>query len=57
MAALGVFGQYQNNDITQIDSRILAGTGPRFKLMKLPTFRLYAALLFMYEREKRQRFR
>ncbi|HRC21751.1 MAG TPA: DUF481 domain-containing protein [Niabella sp.] len=46
------FGQYQNNDITQIDSRILAGTGPRFKLMKLPTFRLYAAALFMYEREK-----
>lgn len=46
------FGQFQNNDITQIDSRILAGTGPRFKLMKLPTFRLYAALLFMYEREK-----
>lgn len=46
------FGQFQNNDITQIDSRILAGTGPRFKLMKLPTFRLYAAILFMYEREK-----
>lgn len=46
------FGQFQNNDITQIDSRVLAGTGPRFKLMKLPTFRLYAAILFMYEREK-----
>lgn len=46
------FGQYQNNDITQIDSRILLGTGPRFKLIKLPTFRLYAAALFMYEKEK-----
>ncbi len=45
------FGQYQNNVITQIDSRILLGTGPRFKLIKLNIFRLYAASLFMYERE------
>jgi hypothetical protein len=45
------FGQYQNNFITQIDSRILLGTGPRFKLIKLNIFRLYAAVLFMYERE------
>lgn len=47
-----VFGQYQNNAITQIDSRILVGTGPRFKLVKNKTIRLYAATLFMYEREK-----
>jgi Protein of unknown function, DUF481 len=47
-----VFGQYQNNAITQIDSRILVGTGPRFKLIKSKTFRLYAASLFMFEREK-----
>ncbi len=46
------FGQFQNNIITQIDSRTLFGTGPRFKLVKLPTFRLYAASLFMYEMEK-----
>lgn len=46
------FGQYQNNIITQIDSRILVGTGPRFKLIKRPKFRLYAGCLFMYEREK-----
>ena len=26
-----VFGQYQNNIVTQIDSRTLFGTGPRFK--------------------------
>jgi hypothetical protein len=45
------FGQYQNNVITQIDSRILLGTGPRFKLVKQKTFRLYAASLLMYERE------
>lgn len=46
------FGQAQNNDITQIDSRLLLGTGPRFKLAKLNTFKLYAAILFMYENEK-----
>jgi Protein of unknown function, DUF481 len=45
------FGQYQNNVITQIDSRVLLGTGPRFKLIKKNTFRLYAASLFMYEME------
>lgn len=47
-----VFGQYQNNIITQIDSRILLGTGPRFKLIKIKKFRLYAGSLLMYEREK-----
>jgi Protein of unknown function, DUF481 len=47
-----VFGQYQNNNITQIDSRVLTGTGPRFKLVKNKIFRLYAASLFMFEREK-----
>lgn len=45
------FGQYQNNIITQIDSRVLLGTGPRFKLIKLKTFRMYVASLIMYERE------
>lgn len=47
-----IFGQYQNNGITQIDSRILAGTGPRFKLVKNNILRLYAASLVMFEREK-----
>lgn len=47
-----IFGQYQNNIITQIDSRILLGTGPRFKLIKTKIFRMYAASLFMFEREK-----
>jgi hypothetical protein len=46
------FGQYQNNDVTQIDSRLLIGTGPRFKIIKKNTFRLYAASLIMFEREK-----
>lgn len=47
-----VFLQAQNNYITQIDSRYLAGTGPRFKLSDTKRFRLYAASLFMYEYEK-----
>jgi hypothetical protein len=47
-----IFGQYQNNGITQIDSRILLGTGPRFKLVKNKILRLYAASLVMFEREK-----
>ncbi len=47
-----VFGQFQNNSITQIDSRILVGTGPRFKIIKTKIFRLYAASLFMFENEK-----
>jgi hypothetical protein len=46
------FAQFQNNDITQIDSRLLLGTGPRFKLIKQPKLKLYAATLLMYDREK-----
>lgn len=45
------FTQYQNNVITQIDSRFLLGTGPRFKLSQLERFKLYLGCLFMYERE------
>jgi hypothetical protein len=47
-----VFGQFQNNNITQIDSRVLFGTGPRFKIVKNSKLRLYAATLAMFEREK-----
>lgn len=47
-----VFSQYMNNDVTQIESRLLLGTGPRFKLIKRKTFRMYLGILFMYEREK-----
>ncbi|MBK6936773.1 MAG: DUF481 domain-containing protein [Chitinophagaceae bacterium] len=46
------FGQFQKNVITQIDSRYLIGTGPRFRIVKNKIFRLYAASLVMYEREK-----
>jgi hypothetical protein len=47
-----IFAQWQNNLITQIDSRYLLGTGPRFKIVSTDIFRLYAASLLMYEREK-----
>ena len=46
------FTQLQNNQVTQIDSRFLLGTGPRFKIFKTEIFRLYAASLVMYESEK-----
>lgn len=46
------FMQYQDNVITSIDGRYLIGTGPRFKLIKQQYFRLYAAVLFMYEYER-----
>jgi Protein of unknown function, DUF481 len=47
-----VFTQAQNNQVTQIDSRFLLGTGPRFKIFSNRIIRLYAATLVMYEREK-----
>ncbi len=47
-----VFVQALDNLITQIDSRYLAGTGPRFKIVKNNILRLYAASLVMYEREE-----
>jgi Protein of unknown function, DUF481 len=46
------FSQVLNNQITQIHTRFLVGTGPRFKLVKNNILRLYAASLVMYEREK-----
>ena len=39
------------NNITQIDSRFLVGTGPRFKLVKTSKLHMYAASLVMFERE------
>jgi hypothetical protein len=47
-----VFGQAQNNQVTQIDSRFLAGMGPRFKILSNKIIRFYAASLVMYECEK-----
>ena len=47
-----VFTQQQSNVITRIESRFLAGTGPRFKIMSNKVLRLYAGALVMYEAEK-----
>jgi hypothetical protein len=46
------FTQWQNNSVTQIDSRFLIGTGLRFKILSTRLVRFYAATLAMYEREK-----
>jgi hypothetical protein len=46
------FTQLQQNRITNIDLRLLFGTGPRFKCYESNRFKLYAAALAMYEHEK-----
>ncbi len=43
------FVQAQYNKVLLLDRRYLAGTGPRFKIIKRETVRLYAATLYMYE--------
>jgi hypothetical protein len=47
-----VFTQWQQNSVTNIDRRILAGTGPRFKLHSSDKLKLYVATAAMYEYEK-----
>jgi hypothetical protein len=46
------FTQWQQNNLTNIDLRALFGTGPRFRIIDNPKFKLYAAALAMYEHEK-----
>lgn len=43
------FIQAQYNKVLRLDRRYLAGTGPRFKLIKRGSVRLYAGALYMYE--------
>jgi len=45
------FTQWQQNNITNIDLRALAGMGPRFKLHESKRVRLFAGVLAMYEHE------
>ncbi len=45
------FTQLQNNKITQIRSRFLLGTGPRFRLVKKKKLKMYVASLVMFEHE------
>ena len=47
-----MFTQLQKNVISNIKSRFLFGTGPRFKILSTNHFHLYAASLIMYEEEK-----
>ncbi len=47
-----VFTQMQQNNVTGIKFRLLAGTGPRFKLSGSNKLALYAGTSFMYEDEK-----
>ncbi len=45
------FTQLQYNNSLNIKLRWLLGTGPRFKMIKTPSFALYSAVLYMYEYE------
>ncbi len=47
-----VFTQLQQNSVTGIRLRLLAGTGPRFKLRRTKKFSLYTGTSAMYEYEK-----
>lgn len=48
------FTQLQQNNVTGIKLRLLAGTGPRFKLAGSKKLSLYVATSAMYEYEKEQ---
>jgi hypothetical protein len=50
--AAELFTQAQFNKIIGIKFRALAGAGPRFRVIKSESFRLYAAWLYMYEYEE-----
>lgn len=46
------FTQAQFNKLLNVDFRWLLGAGPRFKVIKTKPFRMYAAVLYMYEYEE-----
>lgn len=49
---LEAFTQLQNNKITKIDTRFLAGFGPRIKMKTPEKWKMYLGILGMYEYEK-----
>lgn len=49
LITIETFIQAQYNRVLKLDRRYLAGCGPRFRLVKSPHFRLYAATIYMYE--------
>src|ERR1041385_2394022 len=46
------FGQAQYNLVLKLNRRYLAGTGPRFKILKKKHLRLYVAALYMFEHQE-----
>jgi hypothetical protein len=46
------FVQAQYNAVLKLDRRYLAGTGPRFKILKKKNIRLYVAALYMFEHQE-----
>lgn len=49
LITLEAFTQTQYNPVLRLDFRYLLGAGPRFRLLKRPNARIYAAALYMYE--------
>ena len=47
-----IFTQIQYNSLTKINKRILAGTGPRFKLTQYEHAKFYWGVAYMYEYEE-----
>ncbi|MCG8329685.1 MAG: DUF481 domain-containing protein [Chitinophagales bacterium] len=45
------FSQGQFDEIQQLDRRLLAGTGPRIRLLRTDSSHLYVGCLYMYENE------
>ena len=42
------------NEPLGVDWKLLAGTGPRWKVVEKDQFRLYLAALYMFENEKKR---
>lgn len=51
LITLEAFTQTQYNPVLSLDFRYLIGTGPRFRLLKKPHARIYAATLYMFEHD------
>ncbi len=47
-----VFMQYQSNPVLLLEMRLLAGTGPRFKILNKPGLKSSLGSLYMFEHEK-----
>jgi hypothetical protein len=49
---LEAFTQYQSNPVLLIKTRVLAGTGPRIKILNKPTIKSSLGVLYMFEYEE-----